>query len=147
MVDTESEYEEKKKILEEIMLKEEDVLAKLKRLVELAKPFLSVEEKTGRVVLSERFSFTHTEKIFLVLVGKYFARHYGVLEEEVVSIGNLGDDIGLPVTSLSGPLGRLVEDHAVDKMRKNEYRVNPHKIEITLQELKRKYLSRYEKKL
>lgn len=146
MVDTESEYEKKKKILEEIMLKEEDVLAKLKRLVDLAKPFLSVEEKTGRVVLSERFSFTHTEKIFLVLVGKCFARHYGVLEEEVVSIGNLGDDIGVPVTSLSGPLGRLVEDRVVDKLRKNEYRVNPHKIEITLQDLKRKYSSQYEKK-
>ena len=146
MVDTESEYEDKKEILEEIMLKEEDVLAQLKRLVKLAKPFLRVDENTGRVVLSENFSFTHGEELFLAFVGKYFARHYGILEEEVVGIGNLSDDIGVPVTSLSGPLGRLVADQSVDKLGPSKYRVNPHKIEATLQELTRKYLTQHEER-
>lgn len=138
------ETEKKKEILKEIMLKEEDVLAQLKRLVELAKPFLKVDENTGRVVLSEDFPLTHSEGLFLALVGKYFARHYGVLEEEIVGISNLSDDLGVPVTTLSSPLGRLVEDHIVDKLRRGRYRVNPHKIEITLQGLTRKYLVQHE---
>lgn len=142
MVDTESEYEKKKDILEEIILKEEDVLAQLKRLVKLAKPFLKIDGNTGRVVISENFSLTHPEKLFLALVGKYFGRHYGILEDEVIGVGNLSDDLGVPITTLSGPLGRLVESHLVDKLGKNTYRVNPYKIEVTLQELARKYLKK-----
>lgn len=135
------DVEEKKKILEGIIMKEEDVLSKLKTLVQLAKPFLKVEETTGRVVLTEKYSFTNPEKIFLVLVGKYFAKHYEILESEVVGISDVSEDLGVPVTTLSGPLGELVENHVVDKCDRGQYKVNPHKLEAKLRELKQKYIS------
>lgn len=132
---------EKKKILEEIIMKEEDVLSKLKTLVQLAKPFLKVEETTGRVVLTEKYSFTNSEKGFLILVGKYFAKHYDIIESEVVSIRDVSEDLGVPVTTLSGPLGELVENHTVEKCNRGQYKVNPHKIEASLQEMKQKHIS------
>jgi len=135
-----SEYERKKEILKDIILKEEDVLAQLERLVKLAKPFLKIEENTGRVVLSTDFSFTNYEKIFLVLLGKYFAHHSGIIEENIIKIRDISDELGIKVTTLSAPLGRLVvRDRIVDKPQADSYRVNPHKIEATLKEISRRY--------
>jgi uncharacterized membrane protein YcgQ (UPF0703/DUF1980 family) len=131
----------KKKILEEIIMKEEDVLSNLKTLVQLSRSFLKVEETTGRVVLTEKYSFTNSEKVFLILVGKYFAKHYEILESEVVSNKEVSEDLGVPVTTLSGPLGELVEKHTVEKCDRGQYKVNPHKVEATLQKLKQKHIS------
>jgi len=132
----------KKEILGQILRKEEDVLVKLNTLVQLAEPFLRVDENTGRVdIILENCSLTHSEKVFLALVGKYFARQSEILEDDFVGINDLSDDLGVPITTLSGPLGKLVQNHIVDKPEKNRYRVNPHRIEGTLRELTQKHIN------
>jgi len=130
-----SEYDKKREILKDILLKEEDVLAQLGRIVKLARPYVKIEEKTGRIVLSSDFSFTNYEKIFLFLLGKYLAYHSSISKEAIAGTGEISEGLGIVATTLSAPLGRLVRDHIVDKTQKDSYQVNPHRIEATLKEM------------
>jgi DNA-binding MarR family transcriptional regulator len=136
---TDNEYSKKKEILKDIILKEEDVLAQLQRIVKLVKPFVRIEENTGRVVLSADFPFSNSEKVFLFLLGKYLAHHSGIAKEMTASMRDISDGLGIVVTTLSAPLGRLVRDHVVDRVQKDAYQVNPHKIETTLKVISKKY--------
>ncbi len=137
------ETKKKKEILKDIFLKEEDVLAKFERLVKLSTPFLKVEEKSGRVVLSTDFEFTNSEKLFLILLGKYFAYHYDVIKDQSQSLNDLSLEIGgIPVTTLSAPIARLVKERIVNKPEKGSYIVNPFMIERFLKEINNKYLEK-----
>jgi len=133
-----SKYNKKKEILKDIILKEEDVLAQLERIVKLAKPFVKIEENTGRIVLSSDFSFTNYEKIFLFLLGKYLAYHSEITKETTASMSDISEGLGIATTTLSAPLGRLVRDHVVNRTQKDSYQVNPHSIESTLKEMSQK---------
>ena len=135
-----NEYEKKREILKDLILREEDVLAQLQRIATLAKPFLRIEESTGRVVLSDGFQFANTEKIFVFLLGKYLAFHSGITKETTVSISDISDGVGVVITTLSAPIKRLVDDHIAERPEKDTYRVNPHKIESNLQNMRRKYV-------
>lgn len=134
-----AEYEKKKEILKDLILREEDVLAQLQRIVKLAKPFLRIEEKTGRVVLSDDFQFANSEKTFLFLLGKYLAFHSGITKETIANMSALSDGIAVVRTTLSAPLKRLLDSHIVERPEKDTYRINPHKIESTLQDIRQKY--------
>jgi hypothetical protein len=134
------EYSKKKEILKDIILKEEDVLSQLERFVKLAKPFLRIEENSGRIVLSSDFPLTNYEKIFLFLLGKYFAYHSEITRETAVGIRDISEGLGVVVTTISAPLGRLVRDHIVDKTQKDSYQVNPHNIERTLKNISERYV-------
>jgi len=137
------ETKKKKEILKDIFLKEEDVLAKFERLVKLASPFLKVEEKSGRVVLSNDFELTNSEKLFLILLGKYFACHYEVIKDQSQSLNDLSLEIGgIPVTTLSAPISRLVKEKIVNKPEKGSYVVNPFMIENFLKGINNKYLEK-----
>jgi CRP-like cAMP-binding protein len=133
--------EAKKKILKEIITSEEATLLALKRLVESAKLFLKVEEKTGRVIISPNFKFTNADKIFLILLGKYFAKHYEILKDFTVTLSDISMEIGIKRTTLSAPLKRLVDDDVVSRPRENTYRINPYKAEHLLHRMNEKYLS------
>lgn len=138
----ESEYEKKKNILKDIIMKKEDVLAQLQRLVTLAKPYIKIEENTGRPVISTDYSFTNYEKIFLYLSGRYFAYHSGIIKETTVKIREVSDELGIAVTTLSAPLSRLVKNRIINKPQKNSYQINPHKMEAFLKKLNEKYSSK-----
>lgn len=133
--------EEKKKILKEIITSEEDILLKLKRLVESAKSFLKVEEKSGRVIISPDFRFTNADKIFLLLLGKYFAMQYGIFKDYSVTLGDISTELGIKRTTLPAPLKRLINNGVVERPRENTYRVNPYKAEYILRRLSEKYLA------
>jgi len=136
-----NEYDKKREILKDIILSEENVLTQLGRIVQFVKPFFKIEGNTGRVVLSTNFAFTNYEKLYLVILGKYLAYHSSILDQESVQIAVLADELGIKVTTLSGPLGRLIKNHAVNKPQKDTYQVNPHRIEVTMQILSNKYLA------
>lgn len=141
-----NEYEKKREILKEIILSEEDVLTQLQRIVQFAKPFFKIEGNTGRVVLSKNLALTNYEKLYLVILGKYLAYHSGILDQESVQISVLSDELGIKITTLSGPLGRLVRNHVINKPQKDTYQVNPHNIEVMLRTLTEKYLAKEKSK-
>lgn len=132
--------EGKKKILKEIITSEEATLLKLRRLVGAAKTFLKVEEKTGRVMISPDFEFTNADKIFLLLLGKYFAMQYGIFKDYTVTLGDISAEIGVKRTTLPAPLKRLIKDGTVERPKENTYQINPYKAEYILRRLSEKYL-------
>lgn len=132
--------EGKKKILKEIITSEEAILLKLRRLVGAAKPFLKVEEKTGRVMISPDFEFTNADKIFVLLLGKYFAMHYGIFKDYTVTLGDISAELGIKRTTLPAPLKRLIKDGIVERPKGNMYQINPYKAEYVLRRLSEKYL-------
>ena len=135
-----NEYGEKKKIIQDLILKEEDVKAQLQRLVNLAKPFLSIEDKTGRVFLKQEFPFTNPEKILLFLLGKYFACQAGISIEETVKLSDISDGLGIIVTTLSAPMARLVKSKVINKPQKDAYQINPFQAEKYLEWMNQGYI-------
>lgn len=133
--------EEKKKILKEIITSEETILLRLKKLVEAAKPFLKVEEKTGGVIISPDFEFANSDKIFLLLLGKYFAMHYGILKDYAITLGDISAELGIKRTTLPSPLKTLIDGGVVERPKENTYRINPYKVEYLLRKLSEKYLA------
>lgn len=128
-----NEYSEKKKIIQDLILKEEDAKVQLQRLVKLAKPFLSIEDKTGRVILKQEFPFTNPEKILVFLLGKYFAHQAGITKEETVKLSEISDGLGIIVTTLSAPMARLVKSKVVTKPQKDSYQISPFQTEKYLE--------------
>jgi len=133
--------EEKRKILKEIITSEETILLKLKKLVEDAKPFLKVEDKTGRVIISPDFKFANSDKIFLLLLGKYFAMHYGILEDYAITLGDISAELGTKRTTLPAPLKTLIKDGVVERPKENTYRINPYKAEYLLRRLSEEFIA------
>lgn len=131
--------EEKKKVLKGIITSEEDILSKLKRLVETAKPFIKIEEKIGRVIISSDFELSNSDKIFLLLLGKYFAMHYGILEDYAITLGDISAELSIKRTTLPAPLNTLITDGLVERPKENTYRINPYKAEYFLRKLNEKY--------
>jgi len=133
--------ENKKNILKEIITSEETLVLRLKRLVEAAKPFLRVEEKTGGVIISQDYKFTNFDRIFLLLLGKYFAAQYEILKDYSLSLGDISTELGIKRTTLPSPLKILIKDGVVERPKENTYRVNPYKAEYLLRKLREKNLT------
>jgi hypothetical protein len=130
----------KKAILKEIITDEETVLLRLKKLVDTAKPFLKVEEKTGLVVISPDFSFANSDRIFLLLLGKYFAMNYGILKDYTITLGDISAELGIKRTTLPAPLKTLMNNGIVERPKENMYRINPYKADSLLRKLNEKFL-------
>lgn len=131
----------KKEILKEIITDEETVLLRLKKLVDAAKPFLKVEEKTGLVVISPDFSFANSDRIFLLLLGKYFAMNYGILKDYDIQLGDISAELGIKRTTLPAPLKTLMDNGIVERPKENTYRINPYKADSLLRKLNEKFLA------
>lgn len=136
----------KKEILKEIITDEETVLLRLKKLVSAAKPFIKVEEKTGSVIISSDFSFANSDRIFLLLLGKYFAMNYGILKDYSIKLGDISAELGIKRTTLPAPLKMLIENGIVERPKENTYRINPYKADSLLRKLDEKLVVDKEKK-
>jgi DNA-binding HxlR family transcriptional regulator len=111
----------------------------LKKLVEAAKPFLKVEQKTGSVLISQEFNFANSDKIFLLLLGKYFAMNYGVLKDHAITLGDISSELGIKRTTLPSPLKTLMDNGVVERPKENTYRLNPYKADYVLRKLNEKF--------
>lgn len=150
-MNTKNEYGEnvekiKRKIISQIILKKQDVLSQLKEFVEGAKHFISIEETTGRVIFSPKFRLTNKEKIFLLLLGKYLAAQYGILNDHTLTLRDISEELKIKRTTLSAPLSRLIKDKIINKPEENRYEINPFAISFELNRLKRRYLEGSDRK-
>jgi len=133
--------DKRKEILKAIITDEETVLLRLKKLVDAAKPFLKVEEKTGLVVISPDFGFANSDRIFLLLLGKYFAMNYGILKDDSVKLGDISAELAIKRTTLPAPLKTLMDNGIVERPKENTYKINPYKADHLLCKLNEKYLA------
>ena len=123
-------------ILRELLLKEEDVLKKMKDLVGKSKKFFMIEQTTGNVVFSSGQNLSIKDKINLLLVGRYFAAKLRVLSKEPLTVTEMAKLLGKPKTTLSKPLGQLISEGKIGKNANSEYSVVYHRIEEILNSIK-----------
>lgn len=110
---------------------------KLKELVEKAKPFISIEEETGRVIINKS-KVPNWVKIGLLLLGKYFAEVGGLTKTSLLTMREISSSLNLPITTVPAPLKKLIKKGYVEKV--NEfYKIHPIQIEKFLGELIEKY--------
>ena len=89
-METKSENESSEnEILKELLLKEEDVLSKLKDLVVKSKKFFMIEQATGNVVFSSGLKLRNKEKIALLLVSRYFGSKLKIISKEFINLFNV----------------------------------------------------------
>lgn len=127
--------ESEKEILRDLVLKEENVIGKLKELVSLSKKFFMIEEKTGNIVLSNDIKLKNKDKITLFLIGRYFAFKLGLIDKQPLTIAELSEQLQIPKTTLSAPLGELVSEVKVRKDQDLSYSIVYHKIEEILKSI------------
>jgi hypothetical protein len=127
-----------KEILEGLFLKEEDTLKELKSLVDMSKSCFKVEQETSNVVLNRNVSWSNKDKVVLLLIGKYFANRMTIVESPGIDIAGTSAQLGIPKTTLSGPLGDLIKNGTIQKNDSGEYSIKYHQMRGELERLSSK---------
>src|SRR3989344_6703743 len=134
-----SDSQEKLNILKDLVVDEKHSLEDLRRLVEKSKPFLKIENKSGKIIISSDFPFTINEKLVIYLIGRYFVKELGLDDETQITSRNISDNIDIAQTTISGPLGDFVRKKIIE-IKENSYSIKYYEIENQLDTLTDKYL-------
>ena len=133
----EIEKASKDDVLSEIFLKEEDTLQELAQLISTAKEYFKIEHETGTIIFNSEHELTNEEKIFLLLLGKYFAKEKGIIDSSSLVLAEIGKELAIKSTTLSAPLGRLVATGTIRK-EGSDYKLVYHKVKPVLNEISAK---------
>jgi len=125
--------EKKKEILSKLLVSEEETLGELEELVTMASKLLRIEKETGDSFFTAPKDLTNKDKIALLLVGKYFAKELGLKTDIAFSAGDLSEKLNVPSTTLSKPLGQLLEEKIIRKTDDGKYTIVYHKIKGLLE--------------
>lgn len=123
--------EQKKEILDNIFLKEEDTLKELEILVEYSKIHFKIEYDTCNIIFNTENEYSNKEKIIFYLISRYFCKEYELIEDYKMSISEISEVLGIPNTTLSAPLGMLLKDGIVKK-ESSKYYIVHHRIKSFL---------------
>jgi len=127
-------------ILKELVVEEDHTLEDLKRLVDKSKAFIKIENKTGKIIITNEYPFIVPEKIVLFLIGVFFAKELGLYNEEQITSKIISDNINIAQTSMSGPLGNYGRMNIISSDSES-YSIKYYEIENQLDYLVMKYLS------
>jgi len=136
------ETKDKKDILKELLLTEEDTLAKLKSLIDKTKAIIKIDQKSGKIVISSENDFSNAEKILLFLIGRYFSKELGICDKEGLDLQELETTTGIKRTTLSKPLGGLTYSGYIGQDNEKKYFVHHYKIENIVNLLHDKYVEK-----
>lgn len=133
-------HNDKLNILKELVVEEEHTLEDLKRLVEKSKPFLKIENKTGKIIFTIECPLAVSDKIMIYLIGVYFAKELGLYNEEQITSKFISDNINIAQTSISGPLGEHVRKNVISS-DEGSFTINYYEIENQLDYLIKKLIT------
>lgn len=136
------EMKDRKEILKELLLTEEDTLKKLKELIDKTKNLVKIDQKTNKIVVSSELKFSNLEKVLLFLIGRYFSRELNISDKEGMDIKELEQVSGIKKTTLSKPLGGLVYSGYIEQDDDKRYFVHHYKIEEVVNSLHQKFIEK-----
>jgi hypothetical protein len=119
---------DEQQILEKLVVEEKDLTKQLASLVDCASKIFRIERPSGKIVFEDFGGLSDRQRILVVLIGKYFARRLGMVEDPAVSISEIGSELGRPVTALSGPVRESVKAGLVEYLPSRKYRIAYHRI-------------------
>lgn len=114
-----------KDILKKLFVSEEDIMDRLKNLVELSQGLFSIVEETGEIFIDDPTGLNNSDKIFLFLLGSYFAFRYGIKSKGPhMSPSELANKLSVPITTIPAPMKRLLDEKIAIKSEKGLYHIN-----------------------
>ena len=87
---------------------------------------------------TDKKKYANKEKIVLLLIGRYFCKEYEVVEIGGLEIKEISEKLGIAKTTLSKPLGELLNDKIIRKDSKGKYSIVYHKIRQYLEKISKK---------
>jgi DNA-binding transcriptional ArsR family regulator len=118
----------KEEILSRLLVKKEDTLKDLEELVDLAAKFIRVENESGDVFFINNQGLTNKDRVVLLLIGKFFSKELNLATTQSLNLGEMSDQLNVPGTTLSKPIGILVEERIIRKEEDGKYSMIHHKI-------------------
>ena len=115
-------------ILKDLLVDESDIIKNLSLVIQKVKDIFVIEKESGKIIFKEYSKLTNPQKIFCILMGKFFAKRLGIIDDITATISEISSELDIPQTTLSSPLKSLRKSGQIlyDKSR---YRINPHRIE------------------
>lgn len=127
-----------REIFKDILTTSEETIKDLKILVDKSKDFFKIEDPSGSVILSGNYKLSNTEKISLLLIGKFFAQKIGFITSFAMPLKQISKELIIKETTLTWPLGELIKNGKIEKISEG-YRINPYRINSILDELVKRY--------
>ena len=119
---------EERKVLSKLLVDEGDTIRNLSDQVEKVKQVFRIENPSGRIIFQEFGDMSDTRRISALLLGKYFARRLGLIEDNALGISEIARELGRPVTAISGPVRSLIMDGLVQRLPTRKYSIIYHRI-------------------
>lgn len=105
-----------------IKTKEEINRGILEAILEL-KNLITIEEGTGRIFILNKEKLKNRDKVILVMAGKYVAYLAEIINSPEAEIQTISEELGIVKTTLSAPLGEIVQKNILLK-KETKYRFN-----------------------
>ena len=115
-------------ILNKLVVEEKDVTKEMEKLVEEATKYFRIEKPSGRILFQNFGVLTDKQRICIMLMGKYFANKLGIIENATMSISEIANNLGRPMTTLSSPMKELTTKGFVESLPARKYRIAYHRI-------------------
>ena len=120
--------EEKQEDIRELIRKElvrtkEDINRGIWESIKDLKNLIIIEDNTGRVIILNKDKFKNMDKLILLMLGKFMAYLGGVIQTPEVDIQTISDELGIVKTTISAPLGDLVQKNILLK-KESKYKFN-----------------------
>lgn len=133
--------DEKRKILEELLIDEIEIL---RRLVKKAKNIINITSESGNIIIRNKEMLSIPEIITLYAIGKYFASELGKVETPAVTPKEIAKKFGLKENVVSVRCSELKSEGILEK-KEQGYVIDFSKIEGILDEVLSKIRVREEK--
>ena len=112
-----------KDIISKLFVSNENITERLQSLVELCHGLFNIVQETGEVFLEDASFLNNNEKILLYMTGTYFSWKSHLKKDNGMSISELANRLGVPITTISAPLKKLIEDHLISKKSIGSYEI------------------------
>lgn len=119
---------EENEILKKLVIEEKDITKELEKMVEEASKYFRIEKPSGKIIFQNFGSLSDKQRIAVVLLGKYVANKLNIIEDSSLSISKIAEELGKPMTSLSGYIRELVTKGYVEYLPGKKYRIAYHRI-------------------
>lgn len=126
---------EQSDIFKKLVIEEKDTTKEMEKLADEAVKIFRIERPSGRIIFQDYGGLDHKQRISVLLMGKYFANMFGLIENPSLSISEIAKELGQPMTSLSGPIKSLVKKGFVEKLPEKKYRIAYHRIKEVISEV------------
>lgn len=130
-----------KTIISRLFVSQETLKERLDSLVKLSQGIIQIAQESGDLIIEDTGILSHGEKIFLNLLGNYFAWKADLKENARISLGEIADKIGVPMTTIPSPMNTLTKTKVIIKSEKGLYQLNFEnykKVKETLQKIRNK---------